>query len=146
MKLLFVGLAICYNPFYMIRLMQEGGLGGMSLRLALSGMFLLPLGCFSSAVYLMRDRRGFHIDKSPLLIPMSGLLLLYGMALLVGLIKQHDSTWFILDSFPLLEMFIVYYFIKFTPFSIEDKDLARIIKWLGVYLILMCICDIAFYV
>jgi len=141
---LLLGLAVSYNPIYMYRLMQEGAIGGMSFRIASGCTFILIYLIYRILRNLNRPF-SFNIIKTPLFMPMNGLLLLYILAVLIGLINNNDKVLIALDTYPLFEMFIVYYAIKFTPNIFVQIDSDKVAKWVGIYFGIMCISGIVSY-
>jgi len=142
MGLIFLGFILAYNPIYLYYLMSHGALGGITLRTLASGIFLAGL-FFLSFLSLLITRNGkIRVRSTAVFLLVNLLFFFYACALIVGFIKGNDPKYMILDSFPLLEMFVVYYFIKFSAVQINFK---KTVKWLVFYLFLMAITDLFSY-
>lgn len=142
MKLIFTGLILAYNPVYLNYLMSHGALGGMSIRAQISGLFL----CFAILykVVVLLTRKSLVVKPSAVLTLMTSFFVVFIVGVITGLFKDNEFIFWGLDAFPLFEMFCLYYLIRLTPEINIDFD--KIVKWLSIYMLVMCISDIATYI
>ncbi|MDD5687516.1 MAG: O-antigen ligase family protein [Elusimicrobia bacterium] len=146
MKYIFFGFFVAYNPIYIYYLMSHGALGGMTIRLAASSIFLLLIIFISFVVLTLKQNGKLKFKKSTLLSLMNVLFVFFIIALIVGFIKGNGLKYLLLDTFPILEMFIIYYTIRLSPIIEDNYDFEKIFKWFGKYLFLMSVTGIVSYI
>ena len=142
MRFVLLGLIVAYNPFYLYFLMSHGALGGMTRRMTASGVFLVMIVCSS---FLALGRRKIRVQRTPFLFPVNVLLMFYVLAVVIGLARGNDFDYVLLDSFPPLEMFVIYYFVRFSPLMKDRFDFSKVIKWLLIYFFIMALADLVCY-
>lgn len=145
MKFIFFGFIAAYNPFYLYYLMSHSALGGISRRIIVSSVFLITMSYFSLLVYFLNGHRKIKIQKSSILFSVNTLLIFYIVSNIVGMVKGNNVNYMIIDSFPLWEMFMIYYLIKFSPLMKNRFDFAKTIKWFLIYFFLMSLTNLVSY-
>lgn len=145
MGLIFFGFIVGYNPFYIHYLLLHGALGGITFRTIASGMFLVGIFCFSFFDLLLKRSGKIKVRNTQMFFLLNILFLFYIFAIAIGWAKGNDIKYMVLDSFPILEMFVIYYFIKFSPLMESAINFPRMVKWFLVYFLIMAITDLASY-
>lgn len=146
MKFIFFGFIIAYNPIYIYYLMSHGALGGITLRLAMGSVFLFSIIYLSFIVLFVKKNMKIKISKTPLFVLINILFIFFILGVTVGFVKGNNLKYLLLDVFPMLEMFIVYYVIKLSPIIQDNFDFGKLIKWFMLYLFLMSITGFISYV
>lgn len=145
MKFIFFGFIIAYNPIYVYYLMSHGALGGITFRTIASGIFLVGISYFSFLAFLLNRNGKIKVRNTSFLFLVNILLMFYILAIIVGLVRGNDFKYMILDSFPPLEMFVIYYLIKFSPLIENTINFHRMVKWFLIYFFIMAVTDLASY-
>ncbi len=145
MMIIFLGFIIAYNPLYIYYLMSHAALGGITFRTIASGIFLVGISSFSFLALLFNRNGKIKVRNTSFLFLVNILLMFYILAILVGLARGNNFKYMILDSFPLLEMFVIYYLIKFSPLIENTINFHRIIKWFLIYFFIMAVTDLVSY-
>lgn len=145
MKFILLGFIVSYNPFYLYYLMSHSALGGMSRRIIVSSVFLITMSYFSLLVLFLNGHQKIKIQKSSILFSVNILLMFYIASIIVGVVKGNDVKYMIIDSFPLWEMFMIYYLIKFSPLMKDRFDFAKTIKWFLIYFFLISLTNLVSY-
>lgn len=142
MKLLFFGFVMAYNPWYINYLMDNGALGGMSIRVWSGG---LVLSVFAGYILLRLLSRAKFNKSTPIF---GGMLLFSAVAftfIVKGLISNEDRVMVIADAFPLVEFILVFFAVRLMP-SRHSVDIGESqMRWLLLYLGVMGLTDIASY-
>ena len=141
MSLIAFGLVVAYNPLYLYYLMSNGALGGMSVHAVTGGVFLTC--AIGYKAILLLSGKIIRIRRSSILNIMTLLFLVFCGGVLTGLANANERVVFVLDAFPLLEMFCIYYLIRLTPGM--NINLEKIVKWLAGYIFIMCVSDLLSY-
>ena len=142
MRLVFSGFVLIYNPWYVYYLMANGAIGGISIRAKISGVFLC-FAIFYKTLSLLAGNVSVG-KRSSVLTLMTSFLLVFLISIVIGLVNGNEFLYFGLDAFPLFEMFCLYYLIRLTPDM--DLDFEKLAKWISLYIILMCVANIATYI
>ena len=143
MKYIFLGFIIAYNPIYIYYLMSHKALGGITIRLGMGSIFLFFLIYLFFIIFFMR--KSPKISKSPLFVLINVFFIFFILGIIIGFVKGNNLKYLLLDTFPLLEMFIVYYIVKLSQVNEDNFDFGKIIKWFVSYLFLMSITGLASY-
>jgi len=125
--------------------MSHKALGGITIRLGMGSIFLFFLIYLFFIIFFMRKSPKIKISKSPLFVLINVFFIFFILGIIIGFVKGNNLKYLLLDTFPLLEMFIVYYIVKLSQVNEDNFDFGKIIKWFVSYLFLMSITGLASY-
>lgn len=142
MGLIFLGLIVAYNPWYLHYLMANSAIGGMSIRTWTGAAFLFVLILARLFAFLRSPQR---FSQAPLSLMMRIFVVFSMFYIVKGLIYNTDRVMVIADSFPLVEFFVLYYAVRSIPAFKTQAEPERMIRWAALYFLIMGITDVLSY-
>jgi hypothetical protein len=139
--LLGLGLILSYNPVYMHYLLENGALGTIRIRFI---SFLLAATFLILNFFTVQSINPGKIYYKDLIAPFL-LLCFFIFSSVFGFFSGNSFLWILMDSFPLIEFFLVYFCFYFMVFEQSGIIFKRIVVFLCAFLFFISITDLISY-